>query len=97
MQRSLVSYLQIVSVSGPTCYAGEGGFSALTAYVKCDNVELRDSLHAAALARERVSLRCARLEIEGLVGTIQFADGEPKERIALSIEGVHYFVSSSAA
>jgi hypothetical protein len=91
MATIIVDYLHVESVSGPTCYAGEDGFSGLTAYVKSDYVELVTLLRVAAGEGKSVTIRCAKLEIEGSVSALQFAEAQPRELIAIAVDELRYF------
>ena len=91
MQPLIVTYLRVESVSGPTCYADEGGFSALTAYVRSDDPEIVNQLRKAAGERNRVIIRCAKLEIEGNVGNLQVEADGMKDLIAINIDDLRYF------
>jgi hypothetical protein len=73
MQQIVVTNLRVESITGPTCYRGEEGFSALIAYVKGDDNEIAMQLCHAADTGAGVVVRCARLEVEGHVGKHQFA------------------------
>lgn len=85
MSRIIVTNLRVESVTGPTCYRGEDGFSALTAYVRRDDPEVMSLLLRAAEAGTSVVIKCARLEIEGRVGRLQFSANETKD-IAVSVD-----------
>lgn len=81
-----VSHLNVESVTGPTCYPGENGFSALTAYVKSDDPAIIGQLRKAANEGSSVIVRCARLEIEGRVGNLEVTTGEMKGAVAITID-----------
>jgi hypothetical protein len=85
MSQIIVTNLRIESVTGPTCYRGEDGFSSLTAYVKRDDPEITSLLLRAAEAGTSVVVKCARLEIEGRVGRLQFSANETKE-VAITVD-----------
>jgi hypothetical protein len=63
VQPIIVSDLIVESVTGTTCYPDEGGFSALTAYVKSDDPAIVGQLRTAANEGAKVIVRCAKLEI----------------------------------
>jgi hypothetical protein len=91
VQPIIVSNLRVESVTGPTCYAGENGFSALTAYIKTDDSGIVNQLRKAAKERSTVIVRCASLEIEGRVGNLQVTTDGMKDAIAISIDELRYF------
>jgi hypothetical protein len=91
MQPIIVSDLTVHSVSGPTCYRGEDGFSALTAQVKTNDAALVNQLRQAADEGGTVIVRCATLEVEGQVGKQQFTSGRAKDPIGLSVDDLRYF------
>jgi hypothetical protein len=88
MQQITVTNLRVESITGPTCYRGENGFSALTAYVKCDDVEISKQLRHAADTGTGVVVKCAQLEVEGDVGNLQFAADAAKREIAISVDNL---------
>jgi len=83
-----VSHLTVESVTGPTCYPGENGFSALTGYVKSDDPAIIGQFRKAANEGSTVVVRCARLEIEGRVGNLEVTTGEMKGAVAIAIHSV---------
>lgn len=85
MSQIIVTSLRVESITGPTCYRGEDGFSGLIAYVKRDDPEITSLLLAAAETGKTVAIKCARLEVEGRVGRFQFSDNETKD-IAISVD-----------
>jgi hypothetical protein len=91
----IVSMLRVESVTGETCYAGENGFSALTAYVKPDDPAILKQLHKAYADRSNVVIRCAALEIEGRVGSIESNPDGMRSAIAISIVDLRYFKPKS--
>jgi hypothetical protein len=91
VQPIIVSDLIVESVTGTTCYPGEGGFSALTAYVKSDDPAIIDQLQRAANEGTSVIVRCAKLEIEGRAGNLHVPIGGMKGAIAISIDELRYF------
>jgi hypothetical protein len=91
VQPIIVSNLIVESVAGATCYPDEGGFSALTAYVKPDDPETIDRLRRAANEGARVIVRCAKLEIEGRVGNLDVSIGGMIGAIAIAIDELRYF------
>ena len=91
MKAIIVSNLCVESVSGPTCYASEGGFSALTAYVQSDDPSIVTQLRKAASDGVPVTVRCAKLEIEGRIGNLHVVKEGMKRAIAISIDELRYF------
>jgi hypothetical protein len=91
VQPIIVSDLIVESVTGATCYPDEGGFSALTAYVRPDDPAIIDQLRRAANEGASVIVRCAKLEVEGRVGKLQVSIGGMKGAIAISIDELRYF------
>ena len=59
----VVPELTVQVVTGETCYAGEGGFSAISAEVTAKDAELTRTLRLAGAQGGEVVLRCARLEV----------------------------------
>jgi hypothetical protein len=95
MSCSYVSHLRVESVTRPTCYVGENGFSALIAYVKSDDPAIACQLRKAASEGTTVTVRCAALEIEGRDGNFQFTTNRMKEDIAISIDKLRRLKPSS--
>ena len=91
MRSIVVANLRVESVSGPTCYAGERGFSALIAYVKADDSAIVEQLKQAANDGSAVVVRCATLEVEGIVGKYQFTSGGTNAAIAIKVDDLRYF------
>jgi hypothetical protein len=87
----VVSNLRVESITGPTCYPAENGFSALIAYVKADDVAIINQLIRASEDGATVTVRCATLEVEGKVGKFQFAKGDTKDAIAIAVDDLRYF------
>ena len=85
MSQIVVPNLRVESITGSTCYGGENGFSALIGYVKRDDPEITAQLLKAAESGATVVVKCARLEIEGRVGSLQFSADETKD-IAISVD-----------
>jgi len=94
MQPIIVSNLRVESVTGPTCYAGENGFSALTAYVKSDDPAIVNQLRKAAEEGITVTIKCATLEIEGRVGNLRVTTDGMTDAIAVSVDELRYFKPS---
>jgi hypothetical protein len=90
MRPIIVSNLRVESMTGPTCYAGESGFSALTAFVKSDDLAIVDQLRKVASEGTAVTIRCAALEIEGHVGNFQFTANRAQEDIAISVDELRH-------
>ena len=63
----LVPELTIKVVTGQTCYAGEGGFSATYAEVAPDDAGLVGQLSHAREAGEVITLRCAAIDVTGKI------------------------------
>lgn len=95
MQPIIVSNLRVESITGPTCYAGENGFSALTAYVKSDDPAVVQQLHRASDKGATVMLRCAALEIEGRVTNLRVKIEGMEDAIAIRIDELRYFKPGS--
>ena len=91
MSLIIVPNLRVESITDPTCYPRENGFSALIAYVETDDAAIADQPIRAAEEGLTVILRCATLEVEGKVGKFQFAKGETKETIAIAVDDLRYF------
>jgi hypothetical protein len=91
VQPIIVSNLRVESVTGPTCYAGENGFSALTAYVKSDDPAIVNQLRKAGEEGTTVTIKCATLEIEGRVGNLLVTTDGLKDAIAVSVDELRYF------
>jgi hypothetical protein len=87
----VVPNLRVESVTGPTCYSAEDGFSALTAFVKADDAVIVNQLIRASEDGATVTVRCATLEVEGKVGKFQFAKGETRDTIAIAVDDLRYF------
>jgi hypothetical protein len=64
-QRFIVSKLTVESVSGPTCYADEGGFSYDAGEVATDEEEVSGALARFAEQGLPVTLQCGRLVVVG--------------------------------
>ncbi len=90
MQPIIVSNLLIESTTGPTCYAGENGFSVLIAYVKPDDPDIVSLLRRAADEDSTVIIRCAKLEVEGRVGTLRVDTERLKDAIAIRVDELRY-------
>jgi hypothetical protein len=86
----IVSKLRVESVTGETCYRNENGFSALTAYVSAEDPAMFDLLKTAHAKRETVSLRCATLEIDGIVGNLNSKSPGIGQAVAISIDDLRY-------
>jgi hypothetical protein len=81
-----VNNLRVESVSGPTCYPGENGFSSLIAYVKSEDAEIINRLRRAAEEDAVVVVRCAALEVSGKVGKIR-----SREDIPINVDDLRLF------
>ena len=64
-QTILVTSLRIEASSGPTCYPGENGFSAVSGIVSTDDPKIASILDEYFRAGDVVILRCGVLEIAG--------------------------------
>ena len=64
-QTILVTSLRIEASSGPTCYPGENGFSAVSGSVSTDDPKLAAILDGYSRAGDVVILRCGVLEVAG--------------------------------
>ena len=64
-QRFIVSKLTVEAVSGPTCYADEGGFSYHSGEVATDEAEVSGALARFAEQGLPVTLQCGRLVVVG--------------------------------
>ena len=78
--------MRLEFVSGPTCYSGENGFSALTASVGLEDAEVVKQLRAAAVQDSVVVVRCAAFEVEGRVGKFQFNTDTKREAIYITVD-----------
>ena len=90
MQLITVTNLRVESITGSTCYRGENGFSAVIAFVKCEDAEISRQLRNAADAGTGVVVKCAQLEVEGHVGNLQFAANGAKEEIAIRVDDLRF-------
>ena len=63
----VVPELTVHVVTGDTCYRYENGFSAIYAEVVTDDPTLADQLRHAAEGGGVVTLRCAMLDVAGLL------------------------------
>ena len=86
----IVQSLRIESTTGPTCYRGESGFSALIAYVKCDDAAIVDQLRRAAVEGTRVIVECGALQVEGRVGKLQFTTPNIRDPISISVDDLRF-------
>jgi hypothetical protein len=84
----LVPELTIRVVTGETCYAGEGGFSATYAEVAPDDASLVGQLSHARETGEVVTLRCAALDVTGRITNCRRK--LTKKIFVLSIEDLTY-------
>lgn len=64
-QHFIVSKLTVDAVSGPTCYADEGGFSSISGDVATDDAEVTSALARFAEQRVPVTLQRGRLVVVG--------------------------------
>lgn len=62
MQPIEVQSLRIEAASGPTCYAGENGFSAVWGELSADGPELCQQLDSLVANGDSAVLRCGALE-----------------------------------
>ena len=62
-----VPNLTVEVVTGETCYAGEGGFSAISAKVAAEDVDVVRELSQARKQGMVVTLRCAMLDTTGKI------------------------------
>jgi hypothetical protein len=87
----IVPRLRVESVTGPTCYPGENGFSGLTAYVERSDLSILTRLRLAAKEGTVVTIRCAKLEIEGHVGNLHVTDDGNDNAVAIRVDDLRYF------
>jgi hypothetical protein len=64
-QAILVTTLRLDAVSGPTCYAGENGFSSVSGQLSTGDPEIARVLHRHFAAGEPVTVRCGLLQVTG--------------------------------
>ena len=91
MKPIIVSQLRVESASGPTCYRGENGFSVLIGYGQSEDPAIVGQLQTAYAKGVPVSLRCARLEIEGRITNLHSNPDGMKDAIAISIDDLRFF------
>ena len=89
----LVPELAVRVVTGETCYAGEGGFSGVSAEVTAKDPEAVRALRVATHGGE-VVLRCARLEVVGRLTKNEKVEGG--ERFVFIVSNLVYHALPSA-
>ena len=57
--------LRIEAAGGPTCYAGEGGFSVVSCELTAELPELTAQLNSFIASGQPVTVRCGMLETTG--------------------------------
>lgn len=90
----VVAKLLVESVTGPTCYPGENGFSSLVAYVSSSDSKAVDQLTHAAGQGTIVTVRCAALEVEGRVGNLHTIGPGIGEAVSISVVGLRHYKPS---
>ena len=63
----VVPKLTVQVVTGDTCYAGEGGFSSISAEVTAEDSKLIEQLSLVQTSRQVITLRCAMLDTTGRI------------------------------
>jgi hypothetical protein len=87
-QAILVTSLRLDAVSGPTCYAGESGFSSVSGGLSTDDTKIAEVLHRHFVVGELATVRCGLLEVTG-----QLRDPktfEALQQYAIQIQSVSY-------
>ena len=87
-QTILVTSLRLDAVSGPTCYAGENGFSSVSGSLGTDDPKVAEMLHRHTVGGELVTVRCGLLEVSGHLRS-QSAAGA-LQQYAIQIQSVNY-------
>ena len=80
--------LRIEAASGPTCYAGEGGFSSVYCELTADSPELAGELIGFIVSGKPVTVRCGLLETTGTLELLA-AHGS-SETYRLRIQSVRF-------
>jgi len=65
LQEIIVPSLRIEAASGPTCYAGEGGYSVVSCNLTADSPEIIGQLNRFIASGKPVTVRCGMLETTG--------------------------------
>lgn len=90
MQPIVVPSLRIEATGGPTCYAGEGGFSAVSCELTADSPELAGELNAFIVSGKPVTVRCGLLETTGTLELLAARGGG--QSYSLRIQSVRFGV-----
>jgi hypothetical protein len=93
-QTILVTTLRLDAVSGPTCYAGENGFSSVSGSLGTDDQKVAEMLHRHTVTGELVTVRCGLLEVSGHLKS-QSAVGD-LQQYAIQVQSVSYGPPASA-
>jgi hypothetical protein len=86
-QTILVTSLRLDAVSGPTCYAGENGFSSVSGTLGTDDPKIAEILHRHIVVGELVTVRCGLLEVSGYLRS-QSAEGA-RQQYVIQIQSVN--------
>jgi hypothetical protein len=89
----VVPQLCVHVATGPTCYPLEAGYSAIIAEIETRDKSLIEILSIARSECRTITLRCAMLEVVGIVTKITPEDGMLK--IVLAVEDLHYRKSTA--
>jgi hypothetical protein len=90
-----VPKLSVQVVTGDTCYANEGGFSAIYAEVITEDSSLIEVLSRVQKDAEVVTLRCAMLDVTGRI--TKFTSHKGIKTFVLIIDDLTYRKPRSAA
>ena len=88
LQAILVTSLRLDAVSGPTCYAGEDGFSSVSGELSTEDPEIAGVLRRHFLGCEPITVRCGQLEVTGDLRLPETVDA--LQRYAIRIQTVSY-------
>ena len=94
-QPTIVPSLRVEAASGPTCYAGENGFSTVWGELVADTPELIGQLNQFLASGQSVSVRCGLLEASGTLELI--ATSGTEQRYRLHIQAVQFGSVANAA
>ena len=87
-QAILVTSIRLEAISGPTCYAGENGFSSVSGRLSTDDPKIAAALDRHVLSGELVTVRCGLLEVAGLLQ--HQATVEAAQQYVVRIQTVSY-------
>ena len=87
--------LRIEAASGPTCYAGEGGFSVVSCELAADSQELAGQLNRFIASGNSVTVRCGMLEATGTLELL--ATGGNGHSYKLRIQSVRFGAPGNVA